>query len=356
MTTNLINAIIIDSEENSRGLFKKYLEKLDFINFEAEFSDLIEAHHYILQHKPQLIIVDITDNTEIALDMISKILIGNKACKIIVTSYEINTNIIIKAMRAGAREFLPKPVIEREFDEAVTKLSNSILGNNLENTNCKIISVFSNKGGIGKTSIAVNTALEIAKLTKEKVAIIDLNLQLGDVATFMDLNSTFDISYVVNNLSRIDETFLLSTLEKYKTTNLYVLADPPHVEQAEEISPEDINELLSVMRKTFSYIIIDTSSNIDAKTIAALDSSDLILLTMVVSLPSVRNAQRSLELFEKLGYDDSKVKLMVNRYLENEEIKIDEVESVLNRKVYMKIPNNYYTLINSINRGIPVGE
>ena len=198
--------------------------------------------------------------------------------------------------------------------------------------------------------------MEIANLTKEKVALIDLNMQMGDVTTFLNIDPSFDTSYVINNLDRIDESFLLTTLEQYNKTSLYVLADPPDIEQAEIITSEDISTLINVLRNVFSYIIIDTTSSFDSKTITALDNSDLILLVSIINLPSIRNCQRCFDLFKKLGYSKDKIKLIINRYMEADDIKIEDVEEVLNHKVYFKIPNNYYTIINSINKGIPISD
>jgi len=158
----------------------------------------------------------------------------------------------------------------------------------------------------------------------------------------------------VNNINRVDESFLLSTLEQYKDTSLYVLADPPYLEQAEDITSDQIAKLFDVLKETFSYIVVDTGSSFDGKTITVLDNSDLILLVTIVNLPAIRNAQRCLELFERLGYSNEKVKIVLNRYMENEEIKTEDVEDVLNKKVYWKIPNNYFTIMSAINKGIPV--
>ena len=259
-------------------------------------------------------------------------------------------------MRAGAREFIAKPLIKDEFINSINKIIVQLSSGGSENKKCRVITAFSNKGGIGKTSIAANLALELANMTKEKVALIDLNLQLGDITTFLDINPSFDISYVVQNLERIDETFLLSTLEKFKDTSLYVLADPPYLEQAEDITAEQISTLFDVLKSTFSYIVVDTSANFDGKTITALDKSDLILLISNVNLPAIRNCQRCLDLFERLGYEAEKTKIVLNRYMENEEIKVEDVEEVLNKKIYWKIPNNYFTIMSAINKGIPVCE
>lgn len=349
-----IDTVIIDSEETSRELIANYLETVDDVNIIQQFKDILAAQDYIIENRPPLVIVDITKKTNISLDVISKLTTLVKNIKIIVLSYDTESDIVIKALRAGAREFLVKPLIEKDFIAAVQKMKDLILGNINDTTKCKVITTFSNKGGIGKTSIAVNLAMEIANITKEKVALVDLNMQMGDITTFLNLDPSFDTSYVINNLDRIDETFLLTTLEQYNKTSLYVLADPPDIEQAEIITSEDITTLINILRNVFSYIVIDTTSSFDAKTITALDNSDLILLVSIINLPSIRNCQRCFDLFKKLGYSKDKIKLIINRYMEADDIKIEDVEEVLDHKVFFKIPNNYYTIINSINKGIPI--
>lgn len=353
--TNQIPTVIIDTEAQSIELLKLYLNELGYIQVTGEFNDIIGGYNFILENRPSIVIIDISHKTELALDIIGKISTNHKTCKIVVTSSSYSTETIIKAMRAGAREFLPKPLIKDDFVTAMSKIKEQVSGFHSEDKKCRIITTFSNKGGIGKTAIATNLALEIANMTKERVALIDLNLQLGDITTFLDINPSFDISYVIQNLSRIDETFLLSSLEKYKETSLYVLADPPYLEQAEDITAEQISALFDVLKQAFSYIVVDTSANFDGKTITALDHSDLILLISIVNLPAIRNCQRCLELFERLGYEKSKTKIVLNRYMENDEIKIEDVEDVLGRKIYWKIPNNYFTIMSAINKGIPVG-
>ncbi len=351
-----IDTVIIDPENNSREIILNYLARIEDINVTQEFNDVLTAMNFITESRPHLIIVDISQKTQMALDIIVKISNSLKNSKIIVLSYDMSPETVIKALRAGAREFLTKPLIENDFVTAVEKLKDLILGNINDTTKCKVITTFSNKGGIGKTAIATNLAVEIANMTKERVALVDLNMQMGDVTTFLDLNPSFDTSYVINNLERIDEGFLLSTLEKYGNSSLYVLADPPDLEQAEVITSENITTLINVLRNVFSYIIIDTTASFDSKTITALDNSDLVLLISIINLPSVRNCQRCFDLFKRLGYTKDKIKIIINRYMENDEIKVEDVEDVLGHPVYFKIPNNYFTIINAINKGLPVCE
>jgi len=349
-----IPALILSDEFSTGEVLKMFAGEFDNLEILApakNYSEIID----ILTSTPDksLFIADLSTNSQEKLDLILNITKQCPNCSVLALSDNPSVDLIIKVMRAGAKEFIPIPVIKNEFMEAVNKLIHK-LDAPKKNNKCKIISVFSNKGGIGKTSLATNLALELAQITGENTALIDLNFQMGDITTFLDLKPSFNISYMLENLDKINETFLLSTLERYKNSNLYVLADPPYFKQADNISPKQITKLFDTLKDTFSYIIIDAEASFDGKNIAALDNSDMIMLVTVANLPALRNTQRCLELFEKLGYDRDKIKIIVNRYMENDEIKQEDVEKVLSRPIYWKIPNNYFAIMTAINKGVPV--
>ena len=354
-----LNIILIDSEENSRNVIKSYLSDFENIQISSEcifeYSDIDEGIKKSFETQNSILLIDISENTEKALESIRKLKDEKKDSLIAALSYKATTDVIIKAMRAGAKEFISKPVIKTDFKETITALIQEI-ENKTVNESCKIISTFSNKGGIGKTSIAVNLAMELAQLSKEKVALVDLNLQLGDVATFLDLTPSFAMDYIANNIQNMDNNELLKTLTRYKNTSLYVIADPLNIDKSQEITAAQIEEILQSLKKSFSYIVIDIGTNIDSKMIKALDMSDLILLVATVNLPAIRSIQRCMEMFNKLGYTQDKIKLVLNRYMENEEIKTSDIEEVVKQKVYWKIPNNYLTMMSAINKGVPVNE
>lgn len=352
---NKIFTVILSDEFSTSEVIKLFAG--EFENLEVcQENDYSEAYKKIANYQGKsILLADLSTYKQQKLELILKVTKECKSCKVLALSDNPSVDLIIEIMRAGAKEFVPIPIIKSEFFESVNKLL-SEFNETKKTNNCKIISVFSNKGGIGKTSLATNLALELSKITKENIALIDLNFQMGDITTFLDLKPSFNISYMLENLDKINETFLLSTLERYKKTSLYVLADPPYFKQADNIQPRQITKLFNTLKETFSYIIVDAEASFEGKNIAALDNSDLVLLVSVANLPALRNTQRCLELFEKLGYDKEKVKIIINRYMENDEIKEADIEKVLSKKIYWKIPNNYFAIMTAINKGIPVSE
>lgn len=352
---NKIFTVILSDEFSTSEVIKLFAGEFDNLEVCQE-NDYSEAYKKIANYQGKsILLADLSTYKQEKLDFILKVTKECKSCKVLALSDNPSVDLIIEIMRAGAKEFVPIPIIKSEFFESVNKLL-SEFNETKKTNNCKIISVFSNKGGIGKTSLATNLALELSKITKENIALIDLNFQMGDITTFLDLKPSFNISYMLENLDKINETFLLSTLERYKKTSLYVLADPPYFKQADNIQPRQITKLFNTLKETFSYIIVDAEASFEGKNIAALDNSDLVLLVSVANLPALRNTQRCLELFEKLGYDKEKVKIIINRYMENDEIKEADIEKVLSKKIYWKIPNNYFAIMTAINKGIPVSE
>lgn len=346
--------IVISEREYTSELLKRYIQDCDTFSFLAQTFDLSKAYNAIKELSKVLVIADVSDYQEQGLNFISKITSEFNECRVIVLSDKPDVDLVIRAMRVGASDFLALPLIKEEFFEVLNKIYCDLNLIKPKKSKCRVITVYSNKGGVGKTSIATNLALELAKITKENVALIDLNFQLGDITTFLDLKPSFNISYMLQNLDKINEDFLLSTLEKYKDTSLYVLADPPYFKQVDDVSSKDITKLFNILRDTFSYVVVDTSGGFDSKAMTALENSDLVFLATIVNLPAIRNCQRCLELFEKLGFEEDKVQVLINRYMENDEIKAEDVEEVLGKKLYWKIPNNYFTMMSAINKGVPV--
>lgn len=350
---NCTSIIVLDSNENSQEIIKLYIEELGFKGDIKLFGDYKQGIEEIKNSTPApIVFIDISENTPEINETIDTVRLFTT--KIVITSTDYSTNNIVRAMRLGAKEFLPKPVIKNDLKRVLEILYNTETKDN--DTASKIITIYSNKGGIGKTTIASNFAVELAKTTRDKVALIDLNLQLGDISTFFNLNPSFDVAYFIKNFLDKKEDTILKSFEQFKDTGLYILSDPTYIEQSESITPLQIENLFKVLKRVFPYIIIDMSSNINPNSLKILDCSDIILFTTIVNIPAIRNAQRCLNLFKSRRYPAGKVKIIINRYMENDEIKPEDIEATLGEKIYWKIPNNYFSIMESINKGVPVCE
>lgn len=350
---NCTSIIVLDSNENSREIIKLYIEEAGFKGEIKLFEDYSQGIEEIKTSAPSpIVFIDISENNSKINAIIDTVRLFTT--KIVITSTDYSTDNIVSAMRLGAKEFLPKPVIKNDLRRVLEILCNIETKDN--DTASKIITIYSNKGGIGKTTIASNLAVELAKTTRDKVALIDLNLQLGDISTFFNLNPSFDVAYFIKNFLDKKEETILKSFERFKDTGLYILSDPSYIEQSESITPLQIENLFKVLKRVFPYIIIDMSSNINPNSLKILDCSDIILFTTIVNIPAIRNSQRCLNLFKSRRYPSDKVKIIINRYMENDEIKLEDIESTLGEKIYWKIPNNYFSIMESINKGVPVCE
>ena len=262
------SVLVLDKNENSREVIRGYIQEAGFVSDVLLFDDYNKGYEKLKEIGGNcIVIMDISSEEDSSLEEAAE-KIKLHTSRLVITSSDYSTNTIIKALRAGAKEFLPKPVLRDDLIRVLSVLS-SINPDN-ESQQSKIITLYSNKGGIGKTTIAINLAAELAKVTKTKVALIDLNLQLGDISTFLNLNPAFDVNYVIKNMLDKDEDIFIKAFEKYKDTSLYVLSDPSYIEQSESITPQQITELFKALKKVFPYIVVDMSAKFGKTNVAML--------------------------------------------------------------------------------------
>ncbi len=342
---------LLGQNNASSEVLKAYISEIGYNELEF-FDDYNKALSEIVQKDFEPIVIIDIDEKEDTLSFIKAV--RNTTSKLIVLASDYSTDSMVKFLRLGIVDFLQKPILKNKLEQAIIKCNEK--KGSIEQDSSRIITIYSNKGGIGKTTIATNLALELTKITRSKVALIDLNLQLGDISTFLNLSPSFDVAYVIKNLIDKKEEVLLNAFEKYKETDLYILSDPAYIEHAEAITSQQIDSLFKKLKKIFSYIIVDVSSSIDANSLKILDKSDYILFTSIVNIPAIRNAQRCLNLFKSRRYDKNKVKIIINRYIENDEITSYDIETALGEKIFWKIPNNFFTIMESINKGLFVSE
>ena len=300
----------------------------------------------------QLFLVDLDSLTDRVLEQLPRLRQHDARSGIIVTYRQTSSERLLKAMRAGANDYLSATASADEF--------NSVLLHALDLTQQmgvkprgRLITVFSNKGGVGTTTVAINAASAIAQRVPGPVAIVDLVLQRGDVSVFLEVPQNTTVVKLVTELDRLDASYLKSVLPHH-ASGLHVLPAPFAPDEAELVTPIQVSRLLERLCTVFDAVVVDAGSELHDYTVAALDASDRIALVTLPSLPAIRNTRRSLDIFGRLHYDASKIILVVNRYNAKERIPKDTMEEALGRPIDWMIPNDYLAVTRAVNQGTAV--
>ncbi len=348
-----ISLVIIDSDSASRAAMEEMLKPFgDTVRLMASTEDLAEGIKAIQATNPMVVIIEVKDIDQGVRD-VKTILSRFPRISVFVTSVEQSTDWILRSMRAGAIEYLLKPVEASELGEAMQKVGRLWVPKPAElEKQGKIISVYNPIGGMGTTTIAVNLAASLSE-GNDKVALVDLNLFSGDVASFLDFSPKYTLSSVTTNIARLDANFLMSVMTRH-SSGIYVLTEPQEVDEASEITPEQIRRVLAFLKEVFAYVVIDTGGQLAGCNMTVFENSDHVLFNTVLSLPALKNTKRYLAAMENKGLRQGRVLLVVNRYLPKADIRIEDAEKVLGWKVLLTLPNEYSDVVASINKGIPV--
>lgn len=343
-----MKTVIIDKNQQSRELLENILKNIENIELKGSFDDFNSDINY---KELNLILFDIVskDSDEI-LDKIAQLKAEYKDLKFIALSYEINSVLVNQTLKKGADDFLLKPVIASILETSIKKINSN------HKKTAKTFCVFSNKGGAGKTSFATNLAWEIFNKTNNRICILDLSFNSEDASEFLNIEQKFDIDHILSNLENLNEELILSLTGKYKDTKIHVLETKEDILRKSEFTPQKITKIINSLKNIFDFIIIDTSSILNEINVAVFSCADLILLLTSLNTQSIKNCQKCCELFDKIGYNDDKIKLIINRYIQNQEPDLEDIKKTLKKEIFNTIPNNYLTLIDAINLGQNVGE
>lgn len=217
----------------------------------------------------------------------------------------------------------------------------------------KVLAVFSPKGGVGRTTIAVNLALAIAQLSDRRVVLVDGNLTFGDVAVMLNLPLTRTISDLVPYANRLDED-LLDTILATHPSGLRVLLAPPKPELADLVTPEHMSLILARLRELFDYVVVDTMITLNDVTLAILDAADKVLVVTTPEIPAIKNVRTFLDTAAALGYPPDKIELILNRADASPGIDVGEIEATLGRRFAGRINSGGLRVVEAANRGTPV--
>lgn len=224
------------------------------------------------------------------------------------------------------------------------------LGAGMRQHRCRVIAVHGVKGGVGATTVAVNLAVALRRLTGERIAIVDASLQTGDVGVALNLVGSAAIDDLVNRLNELDVDILNRVLVTH-SSGVRVLLAPRDIERVDTIGGDEIRRILAFLAAQFDYVVVDTASTLDAVGLAALDYADQIVLLTTPEIPSLKNAGRFLQVSRRLGYPNDKLLLTVNRAGISHAVPLAEIERSLSWRPAATIPSADGLFVQAANRG-----
>ncbi|HEV8656203.1 MAG TPA: response regulator [Candidatus Limnocylindria bacterium] len=368
-----IRILIVDDIADTRENLAKLIGFEPDMEVAATAGGGQEAVNLAKQHRPHVILMDINmpDMDGItATEIISNTV---PESPIIMMSVQGEQDYLRRSMLAGAREFLVKPFSADELINSIRHVHElekvrraryapvapaapvgaAAAAAAAGRETGKIITFFSPKGGVGRTTISTNLAVALHQLTGKPVVLVDGSLPFGDIAVILNMSpKAKTIADLIGSFESADSDVVESILVQH-STGIKVMLAPPTPESTELITGAHMKHVLELLRERYAYIVVDTWPSFQEQVITMLDVADVILTLMTLEITSLKNVRVFMEVVEKLGYDEAKVQLVANRNDSSGGIKASDVEASLGRKIPHTIVSDGRTLVLAVNRGVP---
>lgn len=329
------------------------LSSMGYLFLEAECGSYSALNDAITAATPDLVVIGIDEDYAQALALIRKIHGQLPETAIMAVSGKNDGPTILETMRAGAGEFLNTPVEMSDLAEAVPRLCGAKISKT-ESSSTGVIAVAGVTGGVGSTSMAVNIAAYLAQDPANSVALVDLDLSVGDADIFLDCIPEYTLIDVASNVSRLDLSLMKKSMTRHES-GVYLLPRPVSLLDNETVTPDNLGRVLSVLKSAFSHLVVDVSKSYTPVDLVALNFADHIVLVTQLDLPCLRNVVRLLMSFDEFHGLKEKVKVVVNRFnLQSNQISIKKAEETIGQSFYWQIPNDYQTMAAVRNNGVPL--
>jgi pilus assembly protein CpaE len=365
-----IRVLIVDDIPETRD----HLTKL--LGFESDFEVVgaaasgAEALDLAVRLAPDVVLMDINMPDMDGISATEQMAARAPTAAVVMMSVQGEADYLRRSMLAGAREFLVKPFSSDELTTSIRqvhlrereKMSRMVVrpvasanGTAQEGDRepGQIIALFSPKGGVGRTTIAVNLAVAAAAELGKKVVLVDASFQFGDVGVLLNLNpKNKSIADLAPELEQ-GEPESLDTFVINHSSGIRVLLAPPSPEMAELVTTSGVKRVLEALRRQHDLVIVDCTSWFNDTTLAILDMADVILTMLSLEITSIKNMRLFLEVADQLGYESGKVRLVLNRADSTLGIRVQDVEHSIGRKVDHTIVSDGRSVVYALNRGVP---
>jgi len=366
-----IRVLIVDDIAETRENLRKLLQfekDVEVIGVARSGREAIEQSR---ETKPDVVLMDINMPDMDGITATEMIRRSNTITQIVILSVQGDPNYMRRAMLAGARDFLTKPPAIDELTGAIRRAGKMArdertkMGVRLPSggdggsgtapslaSQGKIITVYSPKGGVGVTTLAVNLAMSLRN-EDTFVALVDGDLQFGDVAVFLNEQSKTSVVDLGARSEELDPEFVDEVMITHAASGVKILTAPDRPEHAESITGEQFARVLKYLRQMFAYIVIDTDSALNDITLSALDCSDLVILLTSQEIPAIKNCRLFLDLATALQIDRRRILFVMNRFDKRIGITPEKVGESFKQPIAVVLPFDERVVIPSVNRGIP---
>jgi pilus assembly protein CpaE len=368
-----VRVLIVDDVAETRENVRKLLQFETDVEVVGVARTGKEAVQQTFELKPDVVLMDINMPDMDGITATETIRQRDQVVQIVILSVQGDPNYMRRAMLAGARDFLTKPPMADELISAIRRAGHmahetraksvqvevspveSVFGQQSSLSGLsqgKVIVVYSPKGGAGTTTLAVNLAVTLHN-NDTRAVLIDAKLQYGDVAIFLNEQGKNTILDLTSRADDLDEHVVDSVVIKHAASGLRVLAAPISPEQAEEVSPDQFVKIIQYMRQQYAYVVIDTSSNLNDITLAALDNADIVMLLVTQDIPAIKNCRLFLDLMGTIDMPRERICFVMNKYDKRISITPEKVGENLKQPVVGVVPLDERVVIPSVNRGVP---
>lgn len=362
---NNIRIVIADDIRDTRESIRRILSLdtgFEVIGEAACGSDAIRLTELL---KPDIVLMDINMPDIDGIKTAELLSFRAPNTSVIMMSVQTDPESMTKSMLAGAKAYIAKPFTSKELTSTILNVFHkearkrelmspayTASSQEKDTSEAKILSVFSTKGGVGKTTTAVNLAVELTKYQSSKTLLIDLNLQFGDIPSFLNLVPKRTIADLAQSNTTKYEDISYHILTH--SSGVQVLASSTRPEYAEMITPEIVSQILEEVKLHYDFVIIDNTSFFDDISLAGMDAADIIMLIAGMDIPAIKNTKLCLEVLYSLEHSQ-KIKLILNKFNKKMGIPRKDIESSLGMKASYIIPEEEQ-ITPSLNKGIPFIE
>jgi pilus assembly protein CpaE len=351
---------IMDPSDASRDHLRTLLLGMEQVWLEAECARYEFFFDVIRQSALDVAIISLDADPNKAMQLIQQLSGEAPDLALLAVSGKNDGQAILQALRSGAREFLTAPVQLEEMLTALQRLGRTRVNgeaspgtNGVSHKESQVIAVVGSRGGVGCTSIGVNLGATLAQDRSRGVALVDLDLALGDADIALDLVADHTLADIALNIDRLDMTFLRRSLAKH-STGLSLLPHPIQMEDASLIREEHLQRVISLLRASYTHLILDLSKSFSPTDVTALRMADVILLVAQLELSSLRNVVRMLLTLSNEEAMAERIHIVLNRVGGESDISLRKAEETIGKPVFWQIPDDPKLLVEARNEGVPL--